>query len=77
MVRLGNDPEVALCLPCARWAAKQAAAIEDELRTGLLVSLLVSLRGRMRALRSRAIRRGWHRKPVAGRVIRWIRRYWP
>ena len=73
MVRLGNHPDVVLCLPCARWAAKQAAAIEDELRSGLLVSL----RGRMRELLSGVIRRGWHRNPVVGRVIRRIGRYWP
>lgn len=73
MVRLGNHPEVVLCLPCARWAAKQAAAIEDAYRSGVLVSL----RDRMRELRSRVIRYGWHRNPVVGRVIRRIGRYWP
>ena len=44
MVHLGNHPEVALCRPCARWAAKEAWEIEDRDKTGALVIM----RGRFR-----------------------------
>ena len=47
MVHLGNHPEVALCLGCARWAAKEAWEIEDRGRTGLVVRA----RDRFRLLR--------------------------
>src|SRR5690242_1775758 len=36
MVHLANHPEVALCRPCARWAAKQAWEIEDRDKIGVL-----------------------------------------
>lgn len=68
MVHLGNHPEVALCLSCARWAAKEAWEIEDRARTGPLVLA----RDRFRAARRHVIHRGWHRHPLLGRPLRWI-----
>lgn len=68
MVHLGDHPEVALCLGCARWAAKQAWEIEDQNRTGPLVLA----RDRLRSLRRDVIARGWHRHPLIGRPLRWL-----
>ena len=66
MVHLGNHPEVALCLRCARWAAKQAGQIEDRSRTGPLVRV----RDRLRLARQEVIRRGWHRNRWLGGTLR-------
>jgi hypothetical protein len=68
MVHLGNHPEVALCLGCARWAAKQAWAIEDQARIGPVARA----RDRFRVARRGVVDRGWHRHRVFGRPLRWI-----
>jgi hypothetical protein len=68
MVRLGNHPEVALCTRCARWAAKQAWAIEDRDRTGPGALL----RHQLRAVRHSVVGRGWQHHRFLGGPIRWI-----
>lgn len=68
MVHLGNHPEVALCLGCARWAAKEAWEIEDQGRTGLVVWA----RDGFRTIRRGVVDRGWHRHRVFGGSLRWI-----
>lgn len=73
MVRLGNHPEVTLCLRCARWAAKQAAQLEDRGRTGVLVSV----RDRLRLARQVVIERGWHRNRYVGGALRRLGRRLP
>lgn len=73
MVHLGNHPEVALCLGCAHWAAKQAWEIEDQGRTGPLVRA----RDLSRALRRVVVDRGWHTHPVLGAPLRWIGKRFP
>lgn len=73
MVHLGNHPEVALCLQCARWASKQASAIEDHARTGPMVTV----RRQMRAARDLVVRSGWHNSRILGPALRWIGRRWP
>jgi hypothetical protein len=73
MVHLGNHPEVALCLRCARWAAKQAGEIEDRGRTGRRVVA----RNRLRAVRRSVVRRGWHHHRLLGGPVRWIGRRLP
>jgi hypothetical protein len=72
-VHLGNHPEVALCLPCVRWAAKEAWEIEDRDRTGVVVGL----RDRFRRLRRGVIDHHWHRHPIVGRPLRWLGRHLP
>lgn len=67
-VHLGNHPEVALCLGCARWAAKEAWEIEDRDRSGPLVVA----RDGFRSLRRDVVRRGWHRSPLLGGPLRWL-----
>jgi hypothetical protein len=73
MVHLGNHPEVALCLGCARWTAKEASEIEARDRAGPLVLA----RDRFRSIRRRVVDRGLHRHPVIGRPLRWIGRHLP
>jgi hypothetical protein len=73
MVHLANHPEVALCRPCARWAAKQAWEIEDRDKIGVLRMM----RDRVRHLRRGLIDRNWHRLPVIGRPLRWLGRHVP
>jgi hypothetical protein len=68
MVRLGNHPEVALCRPCARWAAKQAWELDDQSKTGVLVIA----RNQFRSIRQTVIHHGWHRSPIIGASLRWI-----
>ena len=73
MVHLGNHPEVAMCLPCARWAAKEAWEIEDRERTGALVRV----RDRLRAARRGVVERGWHHSGWFGGPIRWLGKRFP
>jgi hypothetical protein len=73
MVHLGNHPEVALCLPCVRWAAKQSRQIEDRTRTGPLVRV----RDRLRLARQQVMQRGWHRNRWLGGPLRWLGRHVP
>ena len=73
MVHLGNHPEVALCLGCARWAAKEAGEIEDRGRTGAGVRA----RDLFRAARHGVVRRGWHRSRLFGAPLHWIGRWFP
>ena len=68
VVRLGNHPEVALCLRCAHWAHHQARAREDAERS----HPGARLRDVLRAGRREVMRRDWHRKPVIGPVLRWL-----
>lgn len=73
MVRLGNHPEVALCVRCARWVAKSASRIEDRDRTGPLVAA----RELIRVLRRGIVERGWQRSRLFGRALRWLGKYLP
>lgn len=73
MVHLGAHPEVALCTRCARWAAKEAAEIEDRDRTGWAVAA----RDRLRTVRRGVVARGWHQHPLVGRPLRWLGRWMP
>ena len=73
MVHLGNHPEVALCLRCARWAAQQAKQLEDLARTGPLVRV----RDRLRLARQKVIQRGWHDHRLIGRPLRWLGKHLP
>jgi hypothetical protein len=68
MVHLGNHPEVALCVGCARWAANQAWEIEDTNKTGPLVLA----RDRLRAARRHVVDKGWRRNRLLGGPLRWL-----
>lgn len=73
MVRLGNHPEVHLCLQCAHYVHQQAWVIEDERREGPAAFV----RDRFRRLRTAVTRRGWHQNRYIGGRLRWLGRYLP
>jgi hypothetical protein len=73
LVRLGNHPEAAVCLPCAHYLHQQARAREDARRP----SPATRARDQLRAARQLVIRRGWHNAPVIGRPLRWLGRRLP
>ena len=73
MVHLGNHPEVALCVGCARWAAKQAWEIEDQNKTGPLASATVQLR----RVRQIVLEHGLHNNKWIGRPLRWLGKRMP
>ena len=73
VVRLGNHPEVAVCLRCAHFLHQQARGREDALRT----SPAARARDGMRAARRFVVRRGWHQKAGIGRQLRWLGRRLP
>lgn len=72
-MRLGQHPEVGLCLQCATWVKRRAVARRDEQRP--------SLPGRLRAgihtVRNTVIERGWHDRGRVGALLRRIDRYLP
>lgn len=73
MVWLGDHPEVALCVRCARWAGKSAARIDDRDRSGPLVAGRAVIRG----LRRRVMDHGLQHNRFFGRALRWVGKYLP
>jgi len=73
LVRLGNHPEVGVCLPCAHYLHQQARARDDARHP----SPASRVRDQLRSVRHLAIARGWHRTPVIGRPLRWLGRHLP
>jgi hypothetical protein len=71
LVRLGSHPEVGVCFGCARFLQRRAAERAEEL--GL--SRRSRVRAAARRVRGRVIARGWHNRPVIGRMLRRIDRY--
>ena len=73
MVRLGNHPEVHLCLGCAHFVHQRAWEIEDEGKRGPAAVV----RERVRSLRAEVIRRGWHQRRFIGDRLRWLDKFLP
>jgi hypothetical protein len=70
LIRLGNHPEVGVCLGCAHYLHQRARSREDALRR----SLVSRLRDGLRSARHAVIHRRWHQKPIIGRALRWLGR---
>lgn len=68
VVRLGEHPEVAVCLRCAHFLHNQARGREDAQRP----SPAARARDALRAGRRFVMSHGWHQKPVIGPVLRWL-----
>jgi ribosome-binding protein aMBF1 (putative translation factor) len=66
VVRLGDHPEVAVCLDCAHFLHRSARSREDELRP----SPAGRARDVLRAARALVMRRGWQELPVIGPLLR-------
>jgi hypothetical protein len=73
LVRLGSHPEVGVCFGCARFLQRRAAEREDERRRFSVIRIRAVVRG----VRGWVIARGWHDRPVAGRLLRRIDRHLP
>ncbi len=73
LVRLGEHPEVGLCLRCATWAKRQAVARYHEQHQSLPGQLLHGID----TVRNRVIERGWHERGLLGAVLRRVDRYLP
>lgn len=71
LVRLGEHPEVAICLGCARFLHRRAQERFDENSTGLPVRI----RRIVGAARGAIVARGWHDRRFIGRLLRRIDRY--
>jgi hypothetical protein len=68
MIRLGNHPEVTLCVRCAHRVAQQASEIDDRSMSGPAVRA----RDALRVMRRRVMERGWHRSRTFGPLFRWL-----
>jgi hypothetical protein len=73
LVRLRARPEVGICLACARDLQVRAAERHDQLNP----SWPGRLRSVLRGAREAVIRRGWHDRPIIGRILRGIDRFLP
>jgi len=73
LVRLGQHPEVGVCLGCARWLRRRAVQRYDERHP----SPAARLRAGVDAVRTTVIRKGWHERGVVGAALRWIDRRLP
>lgn len=73
LVRLGQHPEVGICLECAHWLRRRATARHDEQHH----TLAGQLRGVLQATRDYVINRGWHQYGHVGALLRRINRHLP
>jgi hypothetical protein len=73
LIRLGQHPEVGVCLRCGHFLHQQARGREDALRP----SPGSRMRDGLRAGRRIVMDQGWHQKPVIGRPLRWLGRRLP
>ncbi|HLM07091.1 MAG TPA: hypothetical protein VK402_18065 [Blastococcus sp.] len=73
VVRLGDHPEVRVCLGCAHFLHQRATAREDSLRP----SPGARARNALRAGRGFVMQRGWQDKRVLGPLLRRLDRRLP
>jgi hypothetical protein len=73
LVRLGNHPEVGICVSCSRWVWRRAVRRGgDQRRSPAALARRVVDRAR-----DAVIRRRWHDRGLLGKVLRRIDRYLP
>jgi hypothetical protein len=73
VVRLGNHPEVTVCIRCVHSLSKRAWELEDHDKT----SPAARARDAFRALRKGVVRHGWHHNRFVGRYVRWLGKHTP
>ena len=73
LVRLGQHPEVGVCLRCARWLYRRAVQRDDQRHP----SPGGWLRDGIRGMRATVIRKRWHQRGPLGVVLRWLDRRLP
>jgi sugar phosphate isomerase/epimerase len=70
LVRLGNHPEVGICVDCVHVLARRARDHQATVMRQQLRNAADSIRGKVMA-------RGWHEHPAFGPALRWINRHLP
>jgi hypothetical protein len=70
LVRLGNHPEVAICINCAHFLRRRAL---DRQAT----AMRKRLRRAAESVRRDVMARGWHQRPVIGPALRWVNQHLP
>jgi hypothetical protein len=73
LVRLGQHPEVGICLGCAQYLYRRRTERLDLTKP----SLAAELRNMIRTARAGVIARGWADRPTLGRILRRIDRRLP
>lgn len=68
--RLGNHPEVGVCVNCVRFLGRRARDYQASV-------MRKQLRGAAESIRGEVMSHGWHERPVIGRVLLWINRHVP
>jgi hypothetical protein len=70
LVRLGNHPEVGVCVSCVRFLGRRARDYQASV-------LRRRLRGAAESVRGEVMSRGLHERPVVGPALRWLNRHVP
>jgi hypothetical protein len=70
LVRLGNHPEVGICINCVHFLRRRALDRKASV-------LRHRLRGAAESVRGAVVARGWHERPVIGPALLWINRHLP
>jgi len=70
LVRLGNHPEVGICINCVHFLRRRA---QDHQAT----VVRRRLRGAAESIRGEVMARGWHQRPVIGPALKWLNRHLP
>ena len=70
LVRLGNHPEVGICVNCAHFLRRRARDLQA-------TAMRQRLRGAAESARREVMARGWHNRPVIGPALRWINQHLP
>jgi hypothetical protein len=70
LVRLGNHPEVGICINCVHTLGRKARDYQATV-------MRERLRATAESVRVKVMARGWHRHPAFGPALRWINRHSP
>ena len=70
LVRLGNHPEVGICIPCVHFLRRRAMDLQATV-------MRQTLRGAAESVRGQVMARGWHRRPLIGPALQWLNRQLP
>jgi hypothetical protein len=70
LVRLGNHPEVGICINCVHFLRRRARDLQATVTRQ-------RLRGAAESIRGKVIARGWHQRPGIGPALRRLNRHIP
>jgi hypothetical protein len=70
LVRLGNHPEVGICVNCVHFLRRRALDRQAK-------AVRKRLRGAAESVRRDVMARGWHERPVIGPALKWVNQHLP